>query len=313
MSSTYGYLPISDEVMQHPIYITGVGMADVKPREQYPQRRHPSLYQFSWEQGRILPEYQLLYIKSGAGIFESEKTGVIRVGAGTIVVLFPSVWHRYKPDAKTGWVENWISMNGRLIHQMEDVGMIRENDPVVQIERVDRIANIYSLLIKEIENISEEYSIEMFSVAMQLLGYISEELNTDSKARVYKEEIPNRTDNDIHVRSATRYIWNHSHHQISVEDVADQLPISRRTLERHFKEYTGYSIHDELKKCRLSRALRLLRETNMPIKQIAYIVGFSNLVHMDRAFKLSYGVTPSDYRKQALLGNKVDCCVLRKG
>ena len=68
----------------------------------HPDGNHPSRYPFSWDLGRKLDEYQLVYIASGAGVFEAERVGTVRVIPGTVFLLFPGVWHRYKPDLASG-------------------------------------------------------------------------------------------------------------------------------------------------------------------------------------------------------------------
>ena len=42
------------------------------PNTSYPDKQHPNGYYFDWEKGRVLPEFQLLYIAHGSGVFESE-------------------------------------------------------------------------------------------------------------------------------------------------------------------------------------------------------------------------------------------------
>ncbi|MGA7903531.1 MAG: AraC family ligand binding domain-containing protein, partial [Terrimicrobiaceae bacterium] len=88
---------------------TSVGFARVKPRTKYPPARHPADHHFEWAQGRILQFYQIILISEGSGMFESEHTREPRVvDAGSVLILFPGVWHRYAPDSAVGWAEHWI-------------------------------------------------------------------------------------------------------------------------------------------------------------------------------------------------------------
>ena len=43
-----------------------------------------------------------MLLTKGGGIFESRETGPLAVGVGSIVLLFPGVWHHYRPNKKTG-------------------------------------------------------------------------------------------------------------------------------------------------------------------------------------------------------------------
>ncbi|HEY8902439.1 MAG TPA: hypothetical protein VIM48_01950, partial [Chthoniobacterales bacterium] len=59
------YLPIDDELMRSGFYVTSVGHSAVPAGSSYPPVTHPSLYDFRWEDGRVLPEFSLMIITSG--------------------------------------------------------------------------------------------------------------------------------------------------------------------------------------------------------------------------------------------------------
>lgn len=95
--------------------INSVGCQEVGPGMPYPPSDHPSRYLFSSQKGRILNEYQLLYISKGKGVLYSETLGRdngIQIGQGYFFMLFPGEWHSYYPDYKTGWEEYWIGFQG---------------------------------------------------------------------------------------------------------------------------------------------------------------------------------------------------------
>ncbi|MCE5266459.1 MAG: AraC family ligand binding domain-containing protein [Planctomycetaceae bacterium] len=90
----FRYLPVSERDVQWDLYVTGAGRSSVPPGSRYPRSVHPQLYQFAWDRGRVLPEYQTLYITRGQGIFESKPTGRREIKTGSVLLLFPGVWHR---------------------------------------------------------------------------------------------------------------------------------------------------------------------------------------------------------------------------
>ena len=75
--NSFVYLPISEENLLWDLYITGVGFAHICPGRSYPPKGHPEVYDFKWKTGRVLPEYQIIYILQGRGVFESVYTGTI--------------------------------------------------------------------------------------------------------------------------------------------------------------------------------------------------------------------------------------------
>ena len=101
------------------------------------------------------------------------------------------------------------------------------------------------------------------------------------------------------VQRALELIWTHSHYPMSVSDIARQLPVTRRTLDRRFVEATGHSVLDEINACRLSRAKRLLAETDLPVKTVARLAGFSSTERLRVTFVEREGISPTIFRKQS--------------
>ena len=71
-------------------------------------------------------------------------------------------------------------------------------------------------------------------------------------------------------------------------------------LSSFFKEQTGVYFSDFIEEVRMDRASELLSEQDMPINNIAKVVGYSSVKAFSRAFKRVNGVSPSDYRKYIL-------------
>src|SRR4029079_16594556 len=111
-----------------------------------------------------------------------------------------------------------------------------------------------------------------------------------------KSRASSQSDDPI-VQRAMELIWTHSNHPMSVSDIARQLPVTRRTLDRRFVEATGHSVPDEINACRLSRAKRLLSETDLPVKTVARLAGFSSTERLRVTFVEREGISPTGFRK----------------
>lgn len=85
----------------------------------------------------------------------------------------------------------------------------------------------------------------------------------------------------------------------SMEFVAQSLGISQRSLQR-LLEHEGTSYREVLEEVRRSTAEGYLLDTRLPIKEIAYLLGFSNISAFSRAVKSWFGLGPRDLRKQAM-------------
>ncbi|MCP3104562.1 AraC family transcriptional regulator [Myxococcus sp. K15C18031901] len=83
-----------------------------------------------------------------------------------------------------------------------------------------------------------------------------------------------------------------------VGDVAQGLHLSARTLQRRLTEH-GTSFQDEVDAVRRELAFRYLRDANLGISQVAFLLGYAELSTFDRAFKRWTGMTPRVWREGA--------------
>jgi len=100
------------------------------------------------------------------------------------------------------------------------------------------------------------------------------------------------------VDSAMRWIRAHAAEPINVEHVVQNVPVSRRALERRFKEATGASAAEMIRRVRIDTAKRLLTETDLPLEQVAERAGFGYPRQMRMVFGRLVGESPIDYRKR---------------
>ncbi len=100
------------------------------------------------------------------------------------------------------------------------------------------------------------------------------------------------------VSKAVDYIHQHLQDKLIVSTVAENMLVSRRTLERHFKQELGTSIHDYIRYVRLDEIKKMLILTDLPIKQIAAQFGYSDAPLFRSFFKRMMDVSPIVWRKQ---------------
>ncbi len=103
---------------------------------------------------------------------------------------------------------------------------------------------------------------------------------------------------DERVRAALRYISDHRGKHIGVEDVAKGVHMSRRNLERRFRDALGRTVYDELRHTRLETAKALLTGTEKPLLEVALDSGFYSSSDLSNAFRRHVGMTPSRYRRR---------------
>lgn len=104
---------------------------------------------------------------------------------------------------------------------------------------------------------------------------------------------------DARVAAALRYIRNNADRFFTVTNVVDALTVSRRSLERRFRQAMGTSLHDEIARTHVERAKKLLKETNWSVTRIAKESGFNSTNRFEVTFRKLAGANAGEYRKQA--------------
>lgn len=86
--------------------------------------------------------------------------------------------------------------------------------------------------------------------------------------------------------------------ELSMEQVAARLAMHRRTLDRRLKQH-GLVYSEVLESVKRDVACQLLRDTRLPMREIAAALQYSSAANFSTAFRRWTGVTPSEYRQQA--------------
>lgn len=101
---------------------------------------------------------------------------------------------------------------------------------------------------------------------------------------------------DREVGGAMDYIHRNRARNFTVSDVAAEVGISRRNLEVKFRRATGRTILAEIQRIRLDHAKRMLRDTDIPIPQVASASGYNSASYLTQVFRKEVGITPAKYR-----------------
>ncbi len=107
------------------------------------------------------------------------------------------------------------------------------------------------------------------------------------------------------VEDLKEYLTLHADEQIPLDALADRFGISRRHITRVFREGTGFSVGEFQSRMRLQMAHELLRETHLPVGEIAFRVGFESGAALTHAMRRADGLSPADIRKRMARSIKI--------
>lgn len=117
-------------------------------------------------------------------------------------------------------------------------------------------------------------------------------------SQIAKAEFLRQQQKSLRLRKLLDHISQHYAERMTVAAAARLANMSQAAFMKLFKQVAGMTFVTYVTRVRLSRALPLLRETDMTIAEVAGRVGFSEQSYFDRRFKRQYGLTPLAYRKE---------------
>ena len=281
------YLATSPSDLLWGTAVNSVGFQEVGPGEPYPPSNHPSRYLFSTDRGRILDEYQLLYITNGQGTFRSASLGnAVSVRTGTFFLLFPGEWHSYRPDPKTGWKEYWIGFKGAQMDNWVKDGFFSTRNPVTQVGIKSDIVALYEDAIETARDQQSGFQQRLGGLVVHLMSL----LRFYSRNQAFSEVADQI--------NRAKIIIAEQHRTITPEALADELFMGYSNFRRIFKEYTGFSPAKYIQEVRMSRVKEALTNSSLPVKQIAFEAGYENEDYFFTAFRRITGMTPLAYREK---------------
>jgi AraC-like DNA-binding protein len=282
------YLTVSEEDINWGLYINVAGISTVPPHCHYPLPNHPKNYNFKWENGRIIHEYQVNYISSGSGIMET-KSGNYKVNAGSVLLLFPGIWHRYKPDYNIGWTEHYIGFNGLFTESLFSHELFDKHNPVLKIGFHVSLANEFNELLQIVKDEKPGYQQECSGKLIFLLGRMISIVKNNEFANKEMER---------NIRKACVYLRDNVNKNVCIELLANDLNIGYSHFRRMFKKYTGQSPNQYHLGLRIQKSKELLLHSNKSIKNIAQELGFDSIHYFSRIYKNKEGVSPSSLRSK---------------
>ena len=283
------YLITSKKDKSWGFYVNNLGRNVIEKHTEYPSMDHPDQYVFTWDKGRVLNEFHVVFITKGEGVFESNATGKIKVSDGDVFLLFPDVWHRYKPKKSTGWTERWIGFSGEIASQFLSNGFFNSEEPIISKCNTPVVLRHFNALFKLFDEASYGYQHVASGVCIQLMA----ELHT------IKSGGSNLEDLNSLVSRAKSIMYKNINGSIDLSKISSSLGVSYSKFRIDFKKQTGVSPLQYHLLLKIEKSKELLLNTNKSQKEIAYELGFDSNYYFNRLFKQKTGMTPKQYRNHS--------------
>lgn len=266
---------IKKEALNQSLYITDIGYYP-NAREHYRIRKEGSSQNI------------LLYCVSGEGWISIDGKRVV-VKANQYFIIPQKTAHSYGSNKHTPWTIYWVHFAGTnaslFANTINEAGSIRPSD-------ISRI-NERNLLFEEmIQNLEMGFSIDNITYAnVCLLHYLSSFRYLSQYRQIQKEKEMDMVERSI------RFMRENISQTISLEELAQNVDLSKSHFSMAFKTKTGRTPLDYLIHLKIQKACQLLDNTNLKINEISVKVGYEDPYYFSRLFKKIMDTSPIIYRK----------------
>lgn len=282
------YLPVNDADMHWGLTVTTVGYQYISPNSRYPSPEHPSRYWFHPEKGRVLPEYQLIYVTRGGGYFSNAQQQNTYVAEGTMLLLFPGEWHSYMPAADTGWDTYWLGFRGQVPDQLTHYDFFNSHTALHPVGFNEQLVDLFRQVITLATEERPGYQQAISGIALHMLGAV---YFATRNHQFQNQQVAAK------IEKARLLIRENPDGSYTPEALAERLHMSYSWFRRMFKEYTGLSPAQYQQQIRAQKAKELLLNSGKTIKEIAYELNFESANYFTAFFKQHAGSTPAVFRK----------------
>ena len=291
LKSNIEYLMTEEADRSFGLWVNTVGLQKIEPNMTYPSKEyHPKGYFFNVREGRVLDEYQLVYITDGEGNFYSKKNerGGVKVQGGYLFWLSPGQWHSYTPNIETGWTEYYIGFKGEVIENLIRHSFLEGKNAAFDLGFNEELASLFmkALDVARLKNAC--YQSYLSGIVLHMLGLVMSQL---------KEQMDRTCTTDQKMEQAKIMMKENLSTDLDLRQLAASLSLSYSWFRKLFKEYTGIGPAKYFLELRIEKVKQLLVTTDMPVKELLYVLGYNTTENFYNAFKKHTGYTPAEYRR----------------
>jgi AraC family transcriptional regulator of arabinose operon len=227
----------------------------------------------------------LQWTLSGEGLYEDENGPKPVPADHAFIAVVPERSAYYYPSTQQEpWVFTWINFYGSLAHDLLK-RFQAEFGPVVPLSSRGAAAAAFRRLLT---TAAQGTSSDRSRISLQGYAFLLEWWREASQPSGGAEN---------GLARAIGFCREHFREPLGVKQIAQEAGMSREHFTRIFQQHMGQSPGTFLRGLRVNEASMLLRETGLPLREIAMRSGFYSSQHLMRTFQRLHGITPSEYRR----------------
>lgn len=169
------------------------------------------------------------------------------------------------------------------------LGQIKNNVTYNQILQNTNDLNIDKALLEESYNKLTEFDTSRINSIANIAVMIAEHILLNNILKPMS---------DTHIQKSFEFIDKNINKPINIKDLCQHLNISKSVLYKSFKKQLNISPNQYINEKKIAKAKDLINNTEMPIKEIADNLGFTNTTYFYKLFKKTTGITPVQFKKQ---------------
>lgn len=276
-------------------------MADVAIMEYKTSSKDLYLVSCGWEKcgathsyGPAVRNYYMLhFILKGQGHYYLNNKHY-KLNENQCFLTEPGTVTLYKAEPTNPWTYTWICFNGDYVLHLLKQSNLNTDNPIINLSCNQTIYEIIKEMLSyhQLTPANECY---LQSKLYLIFAKLHEALQS-----VYNKVELN---NSFYVTKAIEYIEKNTFTNLSVNDIARYLNISRSHLYALFKQELNTSPQQFLTNAKIANARELLSKTKIPIYSVALSCGYKNAFAFSRAFKQVTNISPREYRQHYLQPN----------
>lgn len=236
----------------------------------------------------IQSEYSISYVLQGEGEFTDNHGNAFSFSPGCIVQRYPGMpYGIHRPESFTH-VEFFLILPRSLFESFTKTGIIQNQYSVFD-------SGIDSVFIKRLSTFVHQFRTSTKNdtrfILMETIALIIDCFKRD-------RSLQHDTEDKRLVEQACLLLSDGFEDKLKLETVADKLRLSYESFRKKFRQHKNISPAQYRIQKRLEQAMTLLIEDTMPIKEIAFNLGYSNVANFAKIFQKATSTPPATFRSE---------------